>query len=97
MTKKPPRKVRPAPKAKPNSQRAKGATQSKSPGSKLDRIVSALRAAKGATIPALMQLTGWQAHSLRGALAGALKKRRGLLITSSKVGDERVYKLEVRK
>lgn len=66
-------------------------------GSKLDMIVSALRPAKGASLTTLMSLTGWQQHSVRGAIAGALKKGRGLSITSIKVGDERVYKLEAKK
>lgn len=61
--------------------------------SKLDRIVAALRKAKGATLSNLMILTDWQAHSVRGALAGALKKR-GLTITSTKTGAERVYRIE---
>jgi len=65
----------------------------KSPSSKLDQIVSALRAPKGATIAQLVTLTGWQAHSVRGAMSGALKKQRGLNITSTKSGDERVYKI----
>lgn len=67
------------------------------PSTKLDAIEAALRAPKGATITDLMQLTGWQMHSVRGALAGALKKRRGLTITSSKVGDQRIYKLGAKK
>ena len=65
----------------------------KSPSSKLDQIISALRAPKGATIAQLVTLTGWQAHSVRGAMSGALKKGRGFKITSTKSGDERVYKI----
>ncbi|MES1158835.1 MAG: DUF3489 domain-containing protein [Terricaulis silvestris] len=65
----------------------------KSPSSKLDKIVSALRAPKGATMAQLVTLTGWQPHSVRGAMSGALKKQRGFTITSTKSGDERVYKI----
>lgn len=65
----------------------------KSPSSKLDKIVSALRAPKGATIAQLVALTGWQTHSVRGALSGALKKQRGFTITSTKPGNERIYKI----
>ncbi len=61
--------------------------------SKLDQIVGALRAPKGATIAMLATLTGWQTHSVRGAIAGALKKQRGLHITSKNVGQERVYRI----
>lgn len=67
------------------------ATPAASPN-KLDRIAAALRAPKGATLADLMKLTGWQRHSVRGALAGALKKR-GHAVTSSKTGDERVYRI----
>lgn len=68
-------------------------TPPKVPSSKLDRIVSALRAPKGATIAHLVALTGWQPHSVRGAMSGALKKQRGFSITSTKSGNERVYKI----
>ncbi len=63
-------------------------------GSKLDRIIAALRAAKGASVPDLMQLTGWQAHSVRGAMSGALKKQRGLAIASEKRDGERIYRIK---
>lgn len=62
-------------------------------GTKLDQIVGALSTRHGATIPDLMDLTGWQSHSVRGALAGALKKQRGLTIKSEKVGEERRYRI----
>ena len=61
--------------------------------SKLDALVIALRRPKGARISDLMEVTGWQAHSVRGAMSGALKKKRGLSISSTKVGDERFYKM----
>ncbi|WP_228445797.1 DUF3489 domain-containing protein [Terricaulis silvestris] len=61
--------------------------------SKLERVIAALRAPKGATISDLMELTGWQAHSVRGAISGALKKQHGLAIASTKSGDERVYRI----
>ncbi|MGE0830247.1 MAG: DUF3489 domain-containing protein [Hyphomonadaceae bacterium] len=60
---------------------------------KLDLIVAALRAPKGASVPDLMALTGWQAHSVRGALAGALKKGRGLVIVSEKIDGARFYRI----
>lgn len=61
--------------------------------SKLDKMVAALGSAKGATIKQLAALTGWQSHSVRGAMSGALKHKRGLTIVSSKLGAERVYKI----
>jgi len=44
-----------------------------------------------------MALTGWQMHSVRGVMSGALKKKRGLAIVSSKTGEERVYRIESRR
>ncbi|MDX2276948.1 MAG: DUF3489 domain-containing protein [Hyphomonadaceae bacterium] len=75
---------------------AKAANQSQ-PKSKLDQIIAALRSPKGATITQLMKLTDWQMHSVRGAIAGALKKKRGLAITSTKTNGERVYRIEAGK
>jgi hypothetical protein len=45
----------------------------------------------GATIADLVDATGWQQHSVRGALAGALKKR-GWVITSTKLVGARLYR-----
>ena len=70
---------------------------SKAAASKLDAIVSALRKPKGGTLPQLIALTGWQAHSVRGAMSGALKKKRGLTITSTKSGADRTYKIGATK
>lgn len=48
----------------------------------------------GATVDEIAAATGWQKHTVRGAMAGALKKRLGLTITSEKVaGRGRVYRL----
>jgi hypothetical protein len=56
-------------------------------------LIAMLRADKGATIPEIMQPTGWLSHTVRGALAGTLKKR-GLIVTSEVVeGRGRVYHL----
>lgn len=51
-----------------------------------------LRRAEGATIAQIVEATGWQSHTVRGAFAGALRKRLGLTVTSDKVeGRGRVY------
>ena len=53
-----------------------------------------LRAPDGATIEEIMAATGWQSHTVRGAMAGALKKKLGLEVTSERVENRgRVYKL----
>lgn len=59
--------------------------------SKLDQVQALLLAPGGASIAVLMATTGWQQHSLRGALAGALKKR-GLVIASDKTDGVRRYR-----
>lgn len=61
--------------------------------SKLANVVDLLRRREGATIAQLIQTTGWQAHSVRGAMSGALKKRLGLNITSSEENGIRVYRI----
>ena len=87
-----PKRPRPAPASASKAKRptAVKSAQLKSGRSKLDLIIAALRAPKGATLSDLMKLTGWQSHSIRGALAGVLKKR-GLIVTSAKTQRERFY------
>ena len=62
-----------------------------SPSSKLDRLTTLLTDPAGATIAAMTASTGWQAHSVRGAMAGALRKR-GLTVVSSKIDGVRTYR-----
>ena len=56
-----------------------------------------LKRTEGATIAeivAVTAVTAWQPHTARGALAGALKKRLGLEVTSEKTEDRgRLYRL----
>lgn len=60
--------------------------------SKLDLIVTHLTRPGGASLAELVTATGWQAHSVRGALAGSLKKK-GHVIVSEKVDGERRYRV----
>jgi hypothetical protein len=63
-------------------------------GTKLAMLIEALSQPSGATIEDLIVATGWQAHSIRGAMSGALKKDRGLIVTSEKLEQRgRVYRL----
>ena len=63
-------------------------------GTKQATLIAMLRAPDGATIEEIMAATGWQSHTVRGAMAGALKKKLGLEVTSEKIEDRgRVYKL----
>ena len=63
--------------------------------SKQALVIGLLQRPEGATIAQIMQATGWQQHTVRGTLAGTLKKRLGLTITSTKeAGGQRVYRIE---
>lgn len=55
------------------------------PGTKAAAMIELLEAKQGATTAEMMEATGWQAHSVRGFLAGSLRKRHGLKAGSKKV------------
>jgi hypothetical protein len=57
------------------------------------KLISMLRRNQGATIAQIVAATGWQPHTVRGAFAGALKKKLGLTVTSEKVEGTRVYRI----
>ena len=64
-------------------------------GTKQAALIALLERKDGATLGQLVEATGWQPHTVRGALAGALKKRLGLTIVSERVeGRGRVYRIE---
>ncbi len=63
-------------------------------GTKQETVIEMLRAEGGATIDEIVAATGWQPHTVRGAMSGALKKKLGLHVTSEKVENRgRVYSL----
>lgn len=58
-------------------------------------MIDLLRRPEGAGIEEITAATGWQSHTVRGAMSGALKKKLGLEITSEKVEERgRVYRIE---
>ena len=61
--------------------------------SKQARIIAMLQSPAGTTIAAIMKATGWQQHSVRGFLAGVVRKRLKLKLVSSKVNDNRIYQI----
>ena len=66
----------------------------KKPESKQKRLIALLRRKRGATLNELVEATGWQAHSVRGAISGTVKKKLGLnVVTETVEGRGRVYRL----
>jgi len=63
------------------------------PGSKQSRVIAMLQSPAGATIAAMMQATGWQQHSVRGFLAGVVRKRLKLKLASKKMDGQRIYQI----
>ncbi len=66
-----------------------GAQESRA-NTKAAAIIALLKSKRGATIGEMAEVTGWQPHSVRGFLAGSLRKHHGLEVTSEKrSGEER--------
>ena len=62
--------------------------------SKQSQLIAMLKQPDGATIAEVVETLAWQPHTVRGAIAGALKKKLGLKVESEKVDDRgRVYRL----
>ena len=58
------------------------------------KLIAMLQAKDGATVAEIASAFDWQAHTVRGALYGALKKKLGLDVASEKVeGRGRVYRI----
>ena len=64
------------------------------PGSKQSRVIAMLQSPDGTTIDALMKATGWQQHSVRGFLAGVVRKKLKLNLSSTKIDGHRVYRID---
>ena len=63
-------------------------------GTKQAQLIAMLERAKGATVTEITEAFGWQAHTVRGAIAGALKKKLGLSVVSEKSEQRgRVYRI----
>jgi hypothetical protein len=58
------------------------------------RIIAMLRAPAGATIAAITAATKWQQHSVRGFLAGVVRKRLGLNLVSEQTDKGRIYRIK---
>ena len=61
--------------------------------SKTTTLRALLERPVGATVPQMTEATGWLPHSVRGFIAGTLKKKLGLTVTSDKSEAGRVYRI----
>jgi hypothetical protein len=64
------------------------------PDTKHARVIAMLRKPAGATITAIMAVTDWQQHSVRGFLAGVVRKKLGLNLVSDQTDKGRVYRIK---
>jgi Protein of unknown function (DUF3489) len=90
-----PSAARTSSKSKPRSRSAHSSpkTSTRSP-TKHARILAMLRTPAGATIAAIMTATEWQQHSVRGFLAGVVRKRLDLNLVSESTDKGRVYRIK---
>lgn len=63
---------------------------------KLVILIDLLQRAEGMTIAQAIEATSWQAHSVRGALAGSIKKKLGHEVASEKVDGQRIYRIAAK-
>jgi hypothetical protein len=61
------------------------------------RIIAMLRAPAGTTIAAIMTATAWQQHSVRGFLAGVVRKKLDLNLVSELTDKGRIYRIKQGK
>ena len=78
-------------KGKPRARPTKSAVRS---DTKHARIVAMLRTPAGGTIEAIKTATDWQQHSVRGFLAGVVRKKLGLNLVSEQTDKGRVYRIK---
>ena len=72
--------------------------QSEGRVTKQELVLTLLSRSVGASIDEMMQATNWQQHSVRGFLAGTVKKKLGFTLTSSKMtGEPRQYRIETKR
>jgi len=94
----PKKETKPEPKkeAKASKKAAKPATaKATAPreGSKTAQVVAMLQRKNGATLPEIMDKMGWQRHTVRGFMAGAMKKAGYAVESFKPEGGERTYSI----
>jgi uncharacterized protein DUF3489 len=92
-----PKRAKSAPKAKASKKAPKdgGKAGSARDGSKAAKILDLLKRPEGASMKDLLKATGWQPHSVRGFLSGAIRKKMGMTVASTKTeSGERTYSIK---
>ena len=79
--------------AQPKTMAANVSNEAGEPSTKQSRVIALLQSSAGTTIAAVMKVTGWQQHSVRGFFAGAVRKRLKLNIDSQTINGERIYRI----
>ncbi len=64
-----------------------------SAGSKQAQVIGLLQRPQGATVDEIATVMGWQRHTVRGLISGALKKKLGLQVISEKSERGRLYRI----
>ena len=90
------KKASPAKKAPKGAKKARSAKAGKArEGSKTAQVLDLLKRPDGVSLKELTKSTGWQPHSVRGFLSGAVGKKMGLTVSSAKGEDgERTYSVK---
>jgi hypothetical protein len=60
---------------------------------KQEKVLGLLRRVKGASLETLMTETGWQKHTLRGFMAGTVRRKLRLAVISEKINGTRTYRI----
>jgi hypothetical protein len=82
------------------SSRGKTASPSEQPvvartDTKAARVIALLKQPAGATLKAIMALTGWQSHTVRGFITAHVRKKINYRVESFKRTGERVYRIRL--
>jgi hypothetical protein len=83
--------ARPARRKRPSAASSKPRAK---PDTKHARIIAMLQSPAGATVARMMSATDWQQHSVRGFLAGVVRKKLGLNLISEQTDKGRVYRIK---
>jgi len=92
-TQKPAKQSQP-PRAKTPRASQAGSSAEARAGTKQALLIDLLKRKSGASIDEIVAATGWQAHSVRGAISGTLKKKLGFAVLSERTdGRGRIYRI----